>query len=244
MSRQPDLVEIAPGLHRLRIQGGEAHLLNSYLWLGPDSVSLFDTGWVDSAPLIEAALRVLGRTRADVQHVVLSHFHEDHAGSAAEIATWPNSVIVASAAEAPIVRGDDSGPLPLLTVAEMTIHAEPTEAPRAPNCGVDIEVSNGDTLPLAGEARVLQTPGHTPGSIALHLPRLDVVLTGDTVAEFHGAVVLGVFNVDRTQTRQSALAIADTGATIAGFGHGDVVLKDASARIRRAEDPFADPPKG
>lgn len=242
MSLQPDLHEIAPDLYRLRIPGGEAHLLNSYVWLGPDNVALFDTGWMNSASLIEAALRSFGRTRADVGHVVLSHFHEDHAGAAAEIATWPNALIVASTSEAPIVRGDDPGPLPRFTAAEMTIHEEPTEAPRATNCRIDVEVEDGDTLQIGGEARVLKTPGHTPGSIALHLPELDVVLTGDTVAEFHGEVVLGVFNVDRSRTRESANAIARTGAAIAGFGHGEAVLQDASARIGRAKDPFADTP--
>lgn len=117
----------------------------------------------------------------------------------------------------------------------------PTESPRAPACRVDTEVADGDILPIAGEARVLHLPGHTPGSIALHLPRLDVLLTGDTVAEFNGQVVLGVFNVDRDETRRSALSIASTGAQIAGFGHGEPVLADASTRIRHAEDPFADP---
>ncbi|GAA1611423.1 MBL fold metallo-hydrolase [Kribbella sancticallisti] len=242
MTAQPDLLEIAPSLYRLRIPDGEAHLLNSYVWLGPDSVALFDTGWVHSAPLVEAALHALGRSRKDVGQVVLSHFHEDHAGAAAEIAAWGNAEIIAGAAEAPVVRGVDDGPLPRFTAAEKTIHSEPTEPPRAPACRVDTEVVDGDILPIAGEAQVLHLPGHTPGSIALHLPRLDVVLTGDTVAEFNGQVVLGVFNVDRAETRHSALSIAATGARIAGFGHGEPVMADASARIEYAQDPFADPP--
>lgn len=242
MTAQPDLLEIAPALYRLRFPGGQAHLLNSYLWVGSENVALFDTGWVHSAPLIEDALHALGRGRADVGHVVLSHFHEDHAGAAAEIATWPNAIIVAGALEAPVVRGDEPGSLPRLTAAERTIHTEPSKPPRAPICRVDVEAAGGDVLPIAGEARVLHTSGHTPGSIALHLPQLDVVLTGDTVAEFNGAIVLGVFNVDRAQTRRSALDIAATGAKIAGFGHGEAIVENASTRIEHAEDPFADPP--
>ncbi|GAA1583558.1 MBL fold metallo-hydrolase [Kribbella sancticallisti] len=241
MTAQPDLLEIAPSLYRLRIPDGEAHLLNSYLWLGPDSVALFDTGWQHSAPVVEAALHALGRSRTDVRQVVLSHFHEDHAGAAAEIATWGYAEIIASATEAPVVRGIDEGALPRLTAAEEAIHQTPTEPPRAPACRVDIEVDDGDVLQIAGEARVLHLPGHTPGSIALHLPRLDVVLTGDTVAEFNGQVVLGVFNVDRAETRRSALSIASTGAQIAGFGHGEAIFADAGTRIGHAEDPFGDP---
>jgi glyoxylase-like metal-dependent hydrolase (beta-lactamase superfamily II) len=238
-AKTPDLALIAPTLYRLRIPDGPAHALNSYLWVGPDSVALFDTGWSSSLPLIEAALAALGRTTADVGHVVLSHFHDDHAGGAAAIASWPHAIVVAGAPEAPVVRGDEPGPVPRLTPAETAIHEQPSEPPRAAPCRVDIAVEDGDMLPIGGEALVLLTPGHTDGSLALHLPRLDVVLTGDTVAEFGGQVILGAFDVDRDLTRHSLLRIADLGAAVAGVGHGEAILADAHERIRAAEDPFA-----
>ena len=239
MTAGPDLALVAPDLYRLRVPDGPAHALNCYLWVGPDGVALFDTGWAHSASLVERALRELGRSTADVGHVVLSHFHEDHAGAAAEISGWPNAIVVASALEAPAVRGDVPGPLPVLTPAETAIHEQPTEPPRAAACRVDLEVADGDVLPIGGEARVLVVPGHTDGSLALHLPRLDAVLTGDTVAELDGTVILGGFDVDRELTRQSLLRIADTGAAVAGVGHGEALLADAHARIRDADDPFA-----
>lgn len=236
----PDLALIATDLYRLRIPDGPAHALNTYLWVGPESVAMFDTGWASSAPLLESALAALDRTTADVGHVVLSHFHEDHAGAASVVASWPNAVIVASAAEAPVVRGDVPGPVPVLTTAETAIHEQPTEPPAAASCRVDLEVTDDDVLPIGGEARVLLTPGHTVGSLALHLPAIDTVLTGDTVAELHGSVILGVFDVDRELTRHSLQRIAETGASVAGFGHGEAVLSDAYQRIRSASDPFAD----
>lgn len=239
MTTTPDLLAIAPDLYRLRIPGGPAHLLNTYVHVGPDSVTLFDTGWEHSLAVIESALRVLGRSPSDVEHVVLSHFHEDHAGSAAQIAQWPHAVIVASGVEAGVVRGERSGTVPVLTPAEAQIHAQPTEPPAAPPCRVDLEVEDGDVLPIAGEAYVVLTPGHTEGSLGLHLPRLDVVLTGDTVAELNGQVIVGVFDVDRDLTRVSVQRLAGTGAAIAGFGHGDPVLEGASSRMRTATDPFA-----
>lgn len=236
----PDLALIAPDLYRLRIPDGPAHALNSYLWVGPDSVSLFDTGWAHSAPLLEAALATLDRTTADVEHVVLSHFHEDHAGAASVVATWPHSRIVAGAPEAPVITGQTPGPVPMLTTAETAIHEPSTEPPSAAPCRVDDTVTDGDVLTFGGKAQVLLTPGHTVGSLALHLPALDTVLTGDTVAELHGSVILGVFDVDRELTRHSMLRIAETGAAVAGFGHGEAVLEDAYRRIRNAGDPFAD----
>jgi len=71
-------------------------------------------------------------------------------------------------------------------------------------------------LDFADAAVVLHVGGHTPGSIALHLPSLGVLLTGDLVAEFRGNVIVGPFNTDRDQSRRSISRLAGTDARIAG----------------------------
>lgn len=111
--------------------------------------------------------------------------------------------------------------------------------PHGPACRVDRVVRDGDVLDFAGGTQVIEVPGHTPGSIALYLPAADTLLTGDTVAEFNGQVILGVFNTDRAEAVRSLGKLAATGAQIAGFGHGEAVLTDAAARIAAATDAFA-----
>jgi glyoxylase-like metal-dependent hydrolase (beta-lactamase superfamily II) len=54
----------------------------------PDEVTVVDTGWADSAPVIARALELLGRRTSDVERIVLSHLHDDHVGSAATVAQW------------------------------------------------------------------------------------------------------------------------------------------------------------
>ncbi|MGY4708871.1 MBL fold metallo-hydrolase [Mycolicibacterium sp. CBM1] len=238
MSR-PDLLQLAPQLYRLRIPGAAAHLLNCYLWVDETGVTLVDTGWPDSANLIADAVLTLGRQRNDVNRIVLTHFHEDHAGSAAEIAGWCSVEVVAGAADAAFVDGSQRGPLPVLTASEQGIHPGVIEVPHAPQCRVDRVVRTGDVIEFGGGARVLDVPGHTPGSIALYLPAVDAVLTGDAVAEFDGQVILGVFNVDRQAATAALSTLAGTGAQIAGFGHGEAVLTDAATRIGEAVDAFA-----
>lgn len=235
----PDLLELAPQLYRLRIPGGAAHLLNCYLWVDDNGVTLVDTGWPDSAEVISDAVSALGRKRHDVCRIVLTHFHEDHAGSAAEIAGWSSVQVIAGAADAALVEGRQRGPLPVLTSGEQAIHPGVTEAPHGPPCRVDRVVRDGDVIEFAGGARILDVPGHTLGSIALYLPSIDAVLTGDAVAEFNGQVILGVFNVDRQASRAALSTLAATGAQIAGFGHGEAVLTGAAARIGDAVDAFA-----
>lgn len=47
-----DIQPLAADLFRVRIPAAMAHALNCYLWLGPDAVTVVDTGWADSAPVI------------------------------------------------------------------------------------------------------------------------------------------------------------------------------------------------
>lgn len=64
--------------------------------------------------------------------------------------------------------------------------------PDAPPVRVDRDLSDGEVLDFG--ARVVHIPGHTDGSIALHLPEHGVLFTGDTVANVDDRTILGVFN--------------------------------------------------
>ncbi len=234
-----DLLELAPSLYRLRIPGERAHLLNCYLRLDPDGVTLVDTGWSDSAELIADALAALDRRPDDVKRIVLTHFHEDHCGAAAEIAAWSGAEVIAGVDDSSYIRGDEDGPIPVLTEAERTLRPDFDAAPHGPACRVDRTVADGDVLEFGGGAQVIAVPGHTPGSIALYLPADDAVLTGDAVAEVSGQVAVGVFNTDRLAAVRAVRTIAATGARIAGFGHGEAIIGDAAVRVAAAVDLFA-----
>jgi glyoxylase-like metal-dependent hydrolase (beta-lactamase superfamily II) len=103
-----------------------------------------------------------------------------------------------------------------------------------PPVQVDQEVQDGEVLDFGGGARVLAVPGHTDGSIAIHLPEHGVLFTGDTVAEAQGNVILGVFNLDRARAIESFRRMAELDVDIACFGHGEPVLGGAGSRLRGA----------
>jgi glyoxylase-like metal-dependent hydrolase (beta-lactamase superfamily II) len=54
-----------------------------------------------------------------------------------------------------------------------------------------------------------------------------------------GAVILGVFNVDRAQAVASFRRLAALDARIACFGHGDPVTHDAATALRTSADSYA-----
>jgi len=230
-----DVTEVVPGLHLLRLG-----IANAYLWHDEDGATLVDTGPPGSGPVVTAVLQSLGLRREDVRRVVLTHFHDDHAGSAAEIASWAGAQVVVGRADALFVRGDAPGPPPVFTAAEQALHAAvAADLEPAPACRVDQELEDGDVLDVAGGAVVLGLPGHTPGSVALHLREHGVLITGDTVAEHRGQVVLGPFNTDRAGAWASLQRLAAMDVEVACFGHGEPVTAGAGAALRRATDVFA-----
>lgn len=117
----------------------------------------------------------------------LTHFHEDHAGAAAAVAGWGDVEVFAGREDTPFLTGTPPGPLPRLTPAERAIHPGFDRPPSRPVCRVDRLLDADDELDFGGGARVVAVPGHTPGSIALHLSGPDDLLTGATMAGFgHG----------------------------------------------------------
>jgi glyoxylase-like metal-dependent hydrolase (beta-lactamase superfamily II) len=121
---------------------------------------------------------------------------------------------------------------------ELPIRAALPPLPPAPPCRVDRVVQDGDILDYGGRAVVIAVPGHTDGSIALHLPGPGVLFSGDAVANV-GRTMLGVFNTDRTHAVESLNRLAKLEVQTAVFGHGDPIGHDpighgATAALRSA----------
>ena len=97
-----DTVELRPGLlHMFRFSVGQA-----YLWRDAAALTLIDAGPPGNGPAIESALGGLGLRLRDLDRIILTHFHEDHAGSAAAIAGRSGASVLAHRWDAPVIRGD------------------------------------------------------------------------------------------------------------------------------------------
>ncbi|MCP9946726.1 MBL fold metallo-hydrolase [Streptomyces somaliensis] len=237
-----DPVPVLPGLHVLRFPIGQAYVWRDDERGGPAggvSLTLVDAGWAGSEEAVARALHEIGGPGARLRRIVLTHAHRDHVGAAGALAGRYGAEVLAHRLDAPVVRGEAPVPEPDLLDWEVPLYAHGLTTPEAPPTRVDRELEDGDVLDFGGGARVVHTPGHTPGSIALHLPRHGVLVTGDTVASV-GGVGLGVFHVDRAAAVESMRRLAALRPLrVVCFGHGDPLTEDASAVLRAAAEAAA-----
>src|SRR5271156_2682903 len=114
---------------------------------------------VDPGDEVERVLEILRRHDLKVRAIVSTHTHIDHVGGLAGLH---------AATGAPVLIHKDD--LELYSNLEMQANWLGVETPQV----MDIQdfVKEGDTLRWGGfAARVLHTPGHTPGSISLVVER-------------------------------------------------------------------------
>jgi glyoxylase-like metal-dependent hydrolase (beta-lactamase superfamily II) len=227
------VIELLPQLHMLSFPVGHA-----YLWQDPAGLTLIDTSVAGSAPLIVEAIEGLGHHRSDLRRLLLTHFHEDHIGSAAHIAAWGDAVVYAHRADAPVIRGEAAGLPPTLADWEQRLLDQVrTQMPAHPPAPVrvDHELDDGDLIDFGSgvQAVAVAMPGHTPGSVAFYLPEPRVLFAGDTIARSRdGEVILGVFNVDPVRAVTSLKRQAHLDAEIACFGHGEPLTENAAVELK------------
>ncbi|HZD43567.1 MAG TPA: MBL fold metallo-hydrolase [Methanomicrobiales archaeon] len=217
-------MEIVPGIHQVDGVNG-----NSYIHLN-GGFTLIDTGLPHSSKKILGYIqKTLDRNPADIETIVLTHYHIDHIGSLDEIKRVSNARVAIHEADADYVSGKKTQPVPpgmrgaLYRGLSTVMKARAVEA--------DILLHDGDTI--AGLA-CIHTPGHTPGSIALLDQTKKVLFSGDLI-RFDGEKITGPspkFTPDPEKAYDSIRKIARLDYDILLPGHGVPLRPDAAERVR------------
>lgn len=125
-------------------------------------------------PKIVATLEKHGLT---LKQIVITHAHFDHIAAAGVLKELTGAPIVYNQLDLPLAAMLSDQPrwvglqLPL-----------PEKAPTP-----DADAADGTKVSFGGvEATLLHTPGHTPGSVVLHVPSEKLLLAGDTL--FAGSI--------------------------------------------------------
>jgi glyoxylase-like metal-dependent hydrolase (beta-lactamase superfamily II) len=218
-------MKLGPALHRI---GND--IIAVYLVDTPEGVTIIDAGLAGHWRELLAELASMGRTLDDVKGVILTHGDSDHLGFAERLRRDHGVPVYVHPGDADRAKGG----------------AKPANGKQAMKPGASLgfiayslrkgglrtthltEVAlarDGETLDLPGAPRIIALPGHSAGSIAIHVPVADAVFVGDGLTTRH--VLTGAngpqpapFTDDPEQAIRSLRALVPTGATWVLPGHG------------------------
>jgi glyoxylase-like metal-dependent hydrolase (beta-lactamase superfamily II) len=160
-------------------------LVQSYALAGDDGVVLIDTGLPGQVQRVSHALNSAGHGLADVRLILLTHAHYDHAGNAAELKRLSRAPLALHAAEAERLVDGDSGTYFATSRRHRasTVLINQFAAHRYfPAALPDILLGGGESLADYGIAgQVIHSPGHTAGSLSVHLPGQRALFAGDAL---------------------------------------------------------------
>jgi glyoxylase-like metal-dependent hydrolase (beta-lactamase superfamily II) len=137
---------------------------------------LLDAGLPDTVDQLATRLDGAGFGLGDVDAVAITHQDPDHAGGLSRVVERSGALVIAHERAAPVVDGREN----------------PRIAPggdRYPPARVDLELGDRATFHTkAGPARVVATPGHTPGHVSVYLPDARFLVAGDALTAEGGTL--------------------------------------------------------
>jgi glyoxylase-like metal-dependent hydrolase (beta-lactamase superfamily II) len=178
-------------------------VVSAYILVRGGEAAIVDTGVSGSADAIEASLGSVGVDWSAVGHLVLTHNHGDHVGSAAEVMNRaPGATAYAGREDI----GSISVPRALTSVAD------------------------GDKV---FGLQVITTPGHTPGSISVLDPVGGILVAGDAMGTTDGRPIPpgAQFTADMAQAKRSIVKLGKLTFETLLVGHGDPIESGASAAV-------------
>ncbi|MDB5124856.1 MAG: Glyoxylase, beta-lactamase superfamily [Mucilaginibacter sp.] len=202
-----------------------------------NGLTLVDTGTKGSTGKIFSAIKSAGKNPYDIKRIILTHAHPDHAGSAEEIKRMLRVPVLAHHEDAKIMGygvavrkeicltpGLKNWLIYELAIKRAGINIEPVV--------IDEQLNDRDLLPLLGGIRVVHTPGHSKGHIALLAENEEVLIAGDLLSNSTG-LGLSVIYENMAEGISSIMKVTDLDFDKMAFGHGSPILKDAGSIIRQ-----------
>ncbi|MER1995547.1 MAG: MBL fold metallo-hydrolase [Arthrobacter sp.] len=177
-------MKIAPHVHRIG-----NNIVAAYLVVTDGGITVIDAGLAGHWRDLEQELAVLGRPLEDIRGVVLTHGDTDHIGFAERLRLQTGVPVYIHSEDAARARGSErykpapgsAGQMRPGPAAKFLAYSLRKQGWRTTYLSEVIPVEDGDVLDLPGSPRIIGLPGHSPGSIAVHVPDAKALFVGDAL---------------------------------------------------------------
>lgn len=206
--------EIVPGVYVITRTATNCYLIES----SPGELTLIDTGIPGTTGSILDALASLNYQAEQLKHIFITHADIDHAGSLAKLVTLTGARVYSGKESVQYIEAGESPPH---TPAPLALIMNRFHQPAS----VDVVLSDGETIDIAGGILALHTPGHTPDNTSYFLERERILFGADLFFTITGAVTLSpsVLNWDSWVLKNSAIKALEITPQYICPGHGKPV---------------------
>ena len=177
---QPWTREIVPGVFRL----GSTYV-GCYVVEENGAYTFVDTGLPGYWEHLLGFLTSRDAPLSDVKAVVLTHHHVDHRGNAERLRKEAGAKVRVHHADLALVMSKPAVPRwPMWKprVLRYFLHSLSRGAAGVPPVLEASSFGDAEVLDVPGHPRVIHTPGHTTGNVAIILEERDVLIVGDALA--------------------------------------------------------------
>ena len=203
-----------------------------YLVEDPDGFTLIDTGHALSIRPIRRAIEQAGRSMTEINRIVITHAHPDHASNLPQLKAETGAELYASAGEKDIIEGNkamesiNQDRFPFLYRLSPPMYLS--------KCTLEHPVKDGDWLPVLNGLHAISTPGHTSGHMSYWHAERGILFAGDAIIRLPRTQrPLAIFTQNETETTRSIQKIDALKPKALLPGHGQPILHDTAAHIHR-----------
>ena len=212
-------------------------LVNVYVLRTDDGLAVLDSGFPGRAPKILDALRTIGKGPSDVKHIVLTHCHPDHIGSAAALQRATGAAVWAHPLDKPRMEAGMTMREPMCASPglrnRLLVRILSGRVATVEPITVDHLLEDGDCPAFLPDLMAIHIPGHCHGQLAfLWRRRGGVLFPADACVNRRG-LTLPVATEDPQLALASLARLATFDFEAICVMHGKPIMHGGAAQMRK-----------